>query len=234
MKIFWRVTPLTNSDRQLQGRSELKRDSDFINRLRVGHGLIMADWDDQSRKGITRALGIVLSIDAPQGSAFIEWRKNNTEFHPNPQGGVAQWRKPQGWFSFAKNVAERYGISSLFQKAFPDKEKLDYGKTVKLGTEGRPHNATASAGFVYLVKSEHGYKIGKSINVKARTQMFGVKLPFDIEVIHYSFFDDYSEAERSLHRRFQHKRLQGEWFDLNDQDIEAIKKLGQPASLDNL
>lgn len=48
----------------------------------------------------------------------------------------------------------------------------------------------------------------------------------DIELVHYSWFDDYSKAERDLHRLFQNKRMEGEWFDLGDTDLENIRTFG--------
>jgi hypothetical protein len=43
-------------------------------------------------------------------------------------------------------------------------------------------------------------------------------------------FSDYTQAERSLHLHFHEKRLEGEWFALNDEDIAFIKTFGRPMS----
>jgi hypothetical protein len=234
MKKFWRVTPQSEPERLLLGRVELKRDSYFMSRLKLGHGVVMADWNDGTRTGTTRALGVVLSVDAPSGTAMVEWRKGNVEFHPSPQGGVGNWRKSQGWFVFARNVADRYGLPRHFQRAFPDLDTLAYGGELKLDEEGRTRTKARTGGYVYLLKSDHGYKIGRSIDVKSRTKLFGIKLPFDIEVLHYGYFEDYIEAERMLHQKYAGKRLNGEWFDLCGRDIEDIKVLGKSAPLSNL
>lgn len=85
----------------------------------------------------------------------------------------------------------------------------------------------ATGGYVYLVRSQYGVKIGKSVNVKSRTRLFEVKLPFPISVEHYAWFDDYSYAERDLHRKFHAKRLEGEWFDLSKEDVAHIMTLGK-------
>ena len=87
---------------------------------------------------------------------------------------------------------------------------------------------------MYLIRSPYGAKIGKSVNVKSRTRLFEVKLPFPITVEHYAWFDEYSFAERDLHRQYHAKRLEGEWFDLSPADIATIKTLGKPISMQNL
>ncbi|OGB04989.1 MAG: hypothetical protein A3E79_03210 [Burkholderiales bacterium RIFCSPHIGHO2_12_FULL_61_11] len=58
--------------------------------------------------------------------------------------------------------------------------------------------------------------------------MFGVKLPFPIEVVMTGWFENYSEAEIRFHRQFAHKRLEGEWFDLSQTDLEGLgRQLGR-------
>ncbi|WP_323745073.1 GIY-YIG nuclease family protein [Noviherbaspirillum malthae] len=77
------------------------------------------------------------------------------------------------------------------------------------------------------MRSQYGVKIGKSVDVRSRTRLFAVKLPFPTTVEHYAWFDDYSFAERDLHRKYHSKRLEGEWFDLSLDDVAHIKTLGR-------
>ncbi len=90
------------------------------------------------------------------------------------------------------------------------------------------------AGYVYLIRSQYGFKIGKSVNIRSRIKLFSVKLPFPITVEHYAWFEDYTTAERNLHIEFHSKRLEGEWFDLTPHDIAVIKTRGMPASREEL
>lgn len=94
---------------------------------------------------------------------------------------------------------------------------LDNTQSVSSGDKGR-------SGFVYLIKSPYGYKIGKTKNMKQRSRLFSVKLPFSIEILCYGWYDDYSLAETEYHHEYAHKRLEGEWFDLNEADIGAITR----------
>jgi len=83
---------------------------------------------------------------------------------------------------------------------------------------------TKRCGFVYLIESEYGYKIGRTKNVRSRTQLFGVKLPFPIRLVHIIETTDYVALERDMHHYFKDKRLEGEWFDLTAPEVQAIKR----------
>lgn len=69
------------------------------------------------------------------------------------------------------------------------------------------------------------------MTVKSRTQLFGVKLPFRIKLIHSAWFENYTAAERALHEKLKGKRLSGEWFDLSEADIAFIRTQGQAQTI---
>lgn len=89
----------------------------------------------------------------------------------------------------------------------------------------------STRGYVYVVKAvglingQLPYKIGKTRNIEDRLAMFGVKLPFNIEIEHVIKTANRHRLEAKLHLHFGHKRLQGEWFDLNEDDLIYIKAL---------
>ena len=230
MNNFFRIRPLSNQEYNLSGKSLLKRDLEFLSEIRPGHGLIMAVWDESRKVGVSLSIGVVLNVDEISGVAEVEWMKRTIEFSPSPQGGVAQWSKPKGWFKFAKNVAARYRLREWFEKDF----SVSSDGPSKGSCIGSGQSASATSGYVYLIKSKYGYKIGKAVNVKKRSQLFNVKLPFPIEVIHYAHFDNYTEAETRLHNMFSAKRLEGEWFDLTQKDVEYIKAQGIPMDASKL
>ncbi|MEB0028940.1 hypothetical protein QN375_24765 [Pseudomonas sp. MH9.2] len=58
-----------------------------------------------------------------------------------------------------------------------------------------------------MIRSDHGFKIGKTVNMKNRTRLFEAKLLFPISIAHYAWFDDYSHAERSFHSTYHAKLL---------------------------
>jgi hypothetical protein len=97
---------------------------------------------------------------------------------------------------------------------------------------GRKTNVLASvesfAGYVYILRDievSGFYKIGRTKHIGQRLNKFGVELPFRTEVVHLIQCTDEVRAERTLHERYATKRKRGEWFDLSDSDIQAIKKI---------
>ena len=77
-------------------------------------------------------------------------------------------------------------------------------------------------GFLYLFKKDDEYKIGITRNVKNRS--IAVKgSSKDFSIICYEKVEDYGNKEGELHNYFSDKRIRGEWFNLNDNDIEYIK-----------
>lgn len=83
-----------------------------------------------------------------------------------------------------------------------------------------------SPGYVYLLQASTGVcKIGRTKDPSKRTKMLEVKLPFDVTLGALIKTDDMHNLEYSLHVRFGDKRVNGEWFNLEPEDIEYIKSL---------
>jgi Meiotically Up-regulated Gene 113 (MUG113) protein len=112
------------------------------------------------------------------------------------------------------------------------KEKGGYDDVVELcqsilkkSTEETISDDTNSAiGEVYLFKSGKYYKIGKTNDTVRRGSELRIQLPEKMDLIHSIKTDDPSGIEAYWHRRFEAKRLNGEWFDLNSSDIKIFKR----------
>jgi len=82
-----------------------------------------------------------------------------------------------------------------------------------------------TAGSVYIFGSnEHKFfKIGYGNTPFQRMSDYkSSKLPFSIEMLHVIPCDNKVKAEAELHRLFHDKRTNGEWFRLDENDIEKI------------
>lgn len=79
-------------------------------------------------------------------------------------------------------------------------------------------------GYIYLLYSEYGYKIGKSKDIPTRMRTFGLQLPFPTELIHTIQTNDMAWAEEYLHAAFAHGRINGEWFNLSADEVARICK----------
>ena len=81
-----------------------------------------------------------------------------------------------------------------------------------------------AVGEVYLFKSGRYYKIGKTNDTVRRGAELRIQLPEKMDLIHSIKTDDPSGIEAYWHRRFESKRMKGEWFDLSSADIKAFKR----------
>jgi hypothetical protein len=78
-------------------------------------------------------------------------------------------------------------------------------------------------GVVYLIKAGRYYKIGKTKSVGRRVYDLAIQLAEKPATVHVIKTDDPSGIESYWHKRFAHKRMNGEWFDLNASDVRAFK-----------
>jgi hypothetical protein len=79
-------------------------------------------------------------------------------------------------------------------------------------------------GFVYLLKATRFFKIGRSNSFERRSRELAIQLPEKAETVHVIRTDDPIGIELYWHRRFESKRKNGEWFELNAQDVKAFKR----------
>jgi Meiotically up-regulated gene 113 len=232
MNNFWRID--ISDETQLQSMMDdgnLTGQMELLSRLRPGHGILVANWNNARELGHVVAMGVVKSIDSATHGASVIWCNADIQLKPNPSGRQFWRNKP--FFKFAKDVAIRYMLDDLFAEHFPELDLSKFKQQVRSNTYDRKERSYQQVpGYVYLMKSEYGYKIGKTVNIKSRTQLFSVKLPFPIELLHYAWFEDYSKAENDFHSQFSEKRLEGEWFALDSSDIKAIKSQGKSVVVD--
>lgn len=177
--------------------------------VRLGNYVLAAKFDATLGIGEVRAVGRVSKLGK---EVEIDWRSARFDLHPSTQG-QRFWLKD--YFNFDAGVSARYELARRCSELFPD-AFVEKGADTNLAV-------SAKAGHIYVIKSPHGYKLGKSRQLRDRARLFSVKLPFPIEVVMTGWFDDYSAAELRLHRRFAHKRLEGEWFDLSSSDLVILQ-----------
>ncbi len=232
MNSFWRVTPPAGAVIEVVSTADFPIEVGLATKLRPRHGILLGHWRESSQTGHVLALGVVLSVDAAESRAKVRWVATDITLKPNPAG--ARFWRTHPFFKFAANVAIRYMLDDLFAEHFPDASEYEFGSASR-SSDVVPQRAYREVpGYVYLIKSEYGYKIGKTVNIKVRTRLFEVKLPFPIEVLHYAWFENYSKVECDLHARFATKRLEGEWFELDDTDIRYIRGLGKAIPVEQI
>jgi len=75
------------------------------------------------------------------------------------------------------------------------------------------------AGWLYVIRCQNLYKIGVATDVDKRLRQLAKPIPFNLHLIHKSYYYDVIAAERHVHRRYRHKRVTGEWFQLTEEDL---------------
>jgi hypothetical protein len=79
-------------------------------------------------------------------------------------------------------------------------------------------------GCVYLTKSGRFHKIGKTNSAGRREYELGLQLPERATTVHVIRTDDPGGIEAYWHKRFEAKRRNGEWFELDAADVVAFKR----------
>lgn len=81
-------------------------------------------------------------------------------------------------------------------------------------------------GYVYFLKSSNGpVKIGKTNNLDQRIKQIKPKMPFQSNLIHSWRCDEPLSIESCLHDFFKEQRVNGEWFELTEKDVQWIKSI---------
>lgn len=79
-------------------------------------------------------------------------------------------------------------------------------------------------GCVYIVEAAGLYKIGCAKDLDRRLMQLRTAAPY-LKVIHAIPCVAYREVEAHLHAVFSYKREAGEWFSLNDRDLDFIASI---------
>lgn len=237
---YWRIPCSLNSVTD-EPSSEFTLPTTLANRVFPpirGHGITIAAYDEVGQTGLLRWLGIVTG--GVGTTRTVDWQPTTAQIWVNTGTGRGFWRA--GPFAFAPKKIGDYGLHELWQQHFEGLELRDHaamgtrpkGSTIRpsriaperlnpVEVIGQPTSGER-AGVVYLLKSAYGYKIGRTRSVPDRMRAFGVQLPFIYTIPLCVWFDDCIAAERRYHDAFASKRINGEWFDLEEIDIELIRK----------
>jgi hypothetical protein len=107
---------------------------------------------------------------------------------------------------------------------FDDVARLCTPHIVPAQPETETRKSELDEGYVYLIKSGRYYKIGKTNAAGRREYELAIQLPQKPKTIHVIKTDDPTGIEAYWHKRFDAKRQDGEWFDLDWTDVKVFKR----------
>lgn len=81
-----------------------------------------------------------------------------------------------------------------------------------------------NTGYIYLIKAGQYYKIGKSKVLRSRLKSHQTSNPNKIKLVVEKLVTNYHKKEKQLLKKFNNKKVNGEWFRLNKEDILWIKQ----------
>lgn len=119
-------------------------------------------------------------------------------------------------------LTKKYGKWELFF----DNEQMFITNTVQLKNicEWFDETVNLDKGFIYILKSALGYKIGKTHKIKDRFNFFKITLPFDWNIESLYMVENYHLVEKQLHNFFKELgvKIAGEWFDLDEVMLKQL------------
>lgn len=182
-------------------------------------------------RGITLSFNEELAIlyeGEEVATVFNNWSsgqfENLTFSHTEPEFIYETWQKAHYAKLFQRGQLDAWG-REVVERLISEIPNILDSRQHRLP---RTRIQSPRAGYVYLLQSPTGaYKIGRSRNPQDRLRTFQIKLPFEVEYVCVIRCADMVALEAELHRAFEHKRLNGEWFALTGNDIEFIKGLAQ-------
>lgn len=98
---------------------------------------------------------------------------------------------------------------------------FEFSTTLKKPTKAKK----SQKGFVYLIKCNEWYKIGKAGDVASRLTALQTASPYQLELVHFIPAKNNSSAEKYLHTLYKRQRGLGEWFKLSKMDVKEIKAM---------
>lgn len=82
------------------------------------------------------------------------------------------------------------------------------------------------SGYVYLITSDIGLtKIGRTEDIEKRFSQVDNASPCGVRLYHCQFVKDSVKLEQLLHKQFSLKRIKGEWFNLDKDDLSIAREI---------
>lgn len=123
------------------------------------------------------------------------------------------------------NILRRYAYieGEAYKEKATIKYQFNYDKLKEIKyTELGAENIGDLGGYVYILHTKHGYKVGKTKNDIERIRTINTMMPVDVFRVDVFHTRNRHIAEKFIHSLFAEKRMKGEWFEVNIVDVQEI------------
>lgn len=132
-----------------------------------------------------------------------------------------------------RKIADEYGVTegAIRKRAKRDGWSRDPSAKIKANSVDRSvaveeADDFSRSGYVYgvfiEVNGKRFYKVGLARQPDVRAAAHQTSLPFEARIGIAYFVPNMRAEERALHVMFASKRIRGEWFGLDDSDLDAM------------
>jgi hypothetical protein len=116
----------------------------------------------------------------------------------------------------------------LFYEGISEEDIESHNSQIGMGSfrtvpKIRAQKTKSDSGYVYILQAKEYFKIGKTKDLDRRLTQISPQLPFEVELIHTIETKRMTELEQVLHAGLHHKRANGEWFKLEEDDLDWLK-----------
>lgn len=119
-----------------------------------------------------------------------------------------------------RDFPDQRSVDSFNFQLEKERQEEEYRKSSRVEKTIKPKQ-----GYVYILKSDNLFKIGRTRHPKSRLKTYRTENPHGIWEVIMQEVDDYKKVEVALLKKFSAKRKRGEWFNLNKKDIKEAKKI---------
>lgn len=109
------------------------------------------------------------------------------------------------------------------KKAITDHNSERKNEVEKIMNDHTPRKKEPTKAYIYIMECGGKYKIGVSKDVEKRKKQLDNR-PFPVNIIFISpLIEDAYVFEKALHDIYTDRKIDGEWFDLTDDEVKTIK-----------
>ena len=167
-----------------------------------------------------KLIGVIRELNGFPVFAELKMKKQQDKTFPEPKTFQARGTKQELIAQVINYCRTQSGMDDVIQiceaAVGSGRSSIDDDKDITTGI--------VQDGFVYLLKYGRNYKIGRSNAFGRRERELAIQLPEKANTVHVIRTDDPVGIEAYWHKRFESKHKNGEWFELDSQDVKTFRR----------